>query len=79
MWRFNVAGNNKTHLGLQVKYPTFLSDFNHIWIFLVKFSNIKFDVNLSNGNRTDTSGHTDEHDEVIGTSRDNANAATVMA
>jgi len=28
--RFNVAGNNKTHLDLHVKCPILLSDFNQI-------------------------------------------------
>ena len=29
--RFNVAGNDQTYLGLQVKCPIFLPDFNQIW------------------------------------------------
>ena len=28
----------ETHLGLQIKCLIFLSDFNHIWIFLDRFS-----------------------------------------
>ena len=31
LWRIYVAGNNKTILGLQVKCPILLSDFNQIW------------------------------------------------
>jgi hypothetical protein len=29
----NVAANNETYLGLYVKYPIFLPDFNQTWIF----------------------------------------------
>ena len=32
-----VASINKKHLGLHVKYPIFLSDFKHIWIFTTDF------------------------------------------
>jgi hypothetical protein len=32
--RFNVAGNNKTYLGLRVKFPEFLLEFYQIWSFL---------------------------------------------
>jgi hypothetical protein len=28
-----VAGNNETYLGLRVKRPILLSDFNQIWVF----------------------------------------------
>jgi len=28
LWRIDVASNNKTYLGLNVKCPIFLSDFN---------------------------------------------------
>jgi hypothetical protein len=39
LWRIYVAGNDKTHLDLHVKCPTFLADFNQIWSFLVDFHN----------------------------------------
>ena len=32
LWRFNVAGDNKSQLGFHVKCPIFLSNFNQIWI-----------------------------------------------
>jgi hypothetical protein len=32
-----VAGNNKTYLGLHVKCPILLSDFNQIWSFSTDF------------------------------------------
>ena len=32
IWRFNVAGNNKTYLGLQVQCPILLPDFNQTGI-----------------------------------------------
>jgi hypothetical protein len=31
LMKFNVTGNSKTFLGLHVKWPIFLSDFNQIW------------------------------------------------
>jgi hypothetical protein len=41
------------YIGLQVKYPLFLLDFNETWIFLKlifqKYSNIKFHENPSSG------------------------------
>jgi hypothetical protein len=40
------------HRGLHVKYPLFLSDFNKTWNFSIdfqKYSNIKFDENVSSG------------------------------
>jgi hypothetical protein len=36
LWRFNVAGKNKTQLGLRLKRPI-SSDFNQIWIFSTDF------------------------------------------
>ena len=30
LWQFDVAGNNKTSLGLHVKCPIFLHNFNQI-------------------------------------------------
>jgi hypothetical protein len=33
-----VAGNNKTYLGLHVKWLIFLSDFNQIWSFSTCFN-----------------------------------------
>lgn len=32
LWWFNVTVNNETYLGLHVKCPTFLPDFNQTWI-----------------------------------------------
>ena len=37
LWRFIVAGNNKTCFALYGKCPIFLSNFNQIWIVLTGF------------------------------------------
>jgi hypothetical protein len=37
LWRFYVAGNNKTYLVFLVKCPIFLSDYNYIWVFITDF------------------------------------------
>jgi len=45
---------SQRHVCLQVKYPLFLSDFNHTWIFSAGFrknSNIKFHGNPSSRNQ----------------------------
>ena len=66
---------SKTCIGLHIKYPLFLPDFNETWIFLTyfeKYSNIKYYENPSSGNRvfpcgrTDgqTDRQTDRHDEA---------------
>ena len=43
------------YIGIHVKYPLFLSDFNETWIFSIdffkKFLNTKFHENPSSGNR----------------------------
>jgi hypothetical protein len=36
-WRVNVAGNNKSYLGLHVKCPISLSNFNKIWSLWTDF------------------------------------------
>jgi hypothetical protein len=41
LWQIYVAGMNITYLGLHVKFPTYLLDFNHIWPFSTDFYNIK--------------------------------------
>jgi hypothetical protein len=37
LWRFYIASNNQTYLGLHVKCPIFLSDFTQILIFSADF------------------------------------------
>jgi hypothetical protein len=37
LWRIYFADSNKTCLGLRVKCPIFLSNFNKIWIFTTDF------------------------------------------
>jgi len=37
LWRNYVAGKNTAYLGLRVKCPIFLSDFNQIWVFWTDF------------------------------------------
>jgi hypothetical protein len=66
--------NNRKHMGLHVKCQTFLSNFNHIWIFLIdlkkKVSNIKFHENLSSVSQFDTCRQTDgqtDMTKLIGT------------
>jgi hypothetical protein len=52
LWRFNVAGNNKTYFALNAKGSMFLLNFNQIWNFSTDFRevpNIKFHVNRTNG------------------------------
>ena len=51
------------YIGLHVKYPLFLSDFNGTWIFSTDFrkksSDIKFNENPPNGSRVVPCGRTD--------------------
>jgi len=46
------------YIGVHVKYPLFLSDFNETWIF-EKYSNIKFHENPFRGSRVSICGRTD--------------------
>jgi hypothetical protein len=68
LWRFNVAGNSKTYLGLHVKCPILTKCEISRRIF-VKMASIKFHVNASNGSRADTcgqtEGRTDEQPDTI--------------
>jgi hypothetical protein len=59
--RFNVAGNNKTYLGLYVKYPTLWPDFFRQ--NSMEVTDIKYQWNLSSGGRDETCQQTDRHDE----------------
>lgn len=77
----NVVGNNKTHLGIQVKCPI-IWDFNQIWIYwqiFIKFPDIKFQENnpewdtLIHADRT-AGGWTDSYDTPKGAFRDYMNA-----
>ena len=57
----------KMYIGLHVKYPLFLLDFNNTLIFLTdfeKYSNTKFQENPSSGSRDVPCGQTDRHDEA---------------
>jgi len=74
---FLIFGRNerdriKISIGLHVKYPLFLSDFNESRIFrqiFVKYSNIKFHENPSSVSRVPCGrmdGQTDRYDEANG-------------
>jgi hypothetical protein len=66
IWRFNVSCNNKTYLGLHVKCPIFLPDFNKICILSTDFYDSpisNFHGNPSTGVRAATCGQTDGHYE----------------
>jgi len=55
------------YIGLHVKYPLFLSDFNEIRVFsngVEKSPDIKFHKNPSSGSRVVPCGRTDRHDEA---------------
>jgi len=59
------------YVGIRVKYPLFLSDFNEKWIFLTEFPKIlkyKFYENPSSGIRAvpcgRAGGRMDRHDEA---------------
>jgi len=60
----------KMFIGLHVKYPLFLSDFNWSWIFSIDvFKRIQisnFVKILSSGSRVVPCGQTDGHDEANG-------------
>ena len=44
-WPIHTADNNKTHLGLQAICPTFLSNFNQIWISSTDFhKNLQYHI-----------------------------------
>jgi len=55
------------YIGLNVKYPLFVSEFNDTWIFLIEFgkksSNIEFNETPPSGNRAVPCGRTDRHNE----------------
>jgi hypothetical protein len=65
--QFNVAGNNKTYLGLYVKCPVFLfhilTKFGFSQKISIRVLNIKFHVNPSSGSRADMCGQRDGHDQ----------------
>jgi len=55
------------YIGVYVKYPLFLSDFNELEFsqqILEKYSNTKFRENPSSGSRVVPYGRTDRHDEA---------------
>jgi hypothetical protein len=68
LWWIYVSSNNKTYLGLHVKCPKLLSDFNQILIFfwqtVTMVSNIQFHKNMSSGNWFDTCRWTDRQNEA---------------
>jgi len=60
--------DKKRYLGLRVKYPLFLSEFNKTCLsqhIFKKYSNVKFHNNPSSGSRVVPYGRTDGHDEAI--------------
>jgi hypothetical protein len=68
---------SKMYIGIDVKCPLFLSDFNETWIsrqMFEKASNIKFHENPSNGSRVVPCGWTDRHDKANSRFRNFANA-----
>jgi len=73
------------YIGVDVKYPLFLSDFNETWIFwqvFEKYSNVKFHEQPSSGSQVVPCGQTegqanrrtDKHNEANGRFRNFANA-----
>jgi hypothetical protein len=62
------------YLGINVKFPIFLSDFNQIWILSTDFHenpDKKFRGNLCRGSRADTHGQTDRYlTKLMGAFRD---------
>jgi len=63
----NFPGYNKTHFGLHVKCPIFLSDINKISIsrqIFIKDLGIKFHENPSSGKGVDTCGQMDGQTEM---------------
>jgi hypothetical protein len=70
----NVDGNTKTYLGLHVLISTKFGFSRQIFI---KVPNVKFQGNLSSGNRADTCGQTDKqtHMKQIGAFRNYAKSA----
>jgi hypothetical protein len=57
-----------TYIGLHVKYPLFLSDFNGTWLFSIEFGkkywNIKFHENPPIGSRVISDGRIDRQDKA---------------
>ena len=67
------------YIGLRVKYPLFLSDFNETWIsrqIFEKYSNMKFRKNPSSGSRVVSCGRTDMAWQVV-TFRNFVNASKI--
>jgi hypothetical protein len=55
--------DRRGYLGLHVKYPLFLSDFNETWIFSTDFWNIKFHEYPFSESRVVACGRTDRLEE----------------
>jgi hypothetical protein len=64
LWRFSVADNNKTSVGLHVKCPILLSKFGLWEQVFVEVLSIKFRGNYSSGSRTDAYGQTDRRTDM---------------
>lgn len=67
LWENHMAGNNETHLVLQVKCPILLSDINRNLMsrqMSIKVSNIRFYENPSSGSRPATCVQAEGNDEV---------------
>jgi hypothetical protein len=54
LWRFDVAGNNKTYLDHHVNWSIFFVDFNQIRQILIAVFTIKLNESPPTGCRTDT-------------------------
>jgi hypothetical protein len=61
-------------IGLLVKYPLLLSDFNEAGIFSKKILKYHFHENPSSGSRVVPFGQTDRHNEAVISFRNFANA-----
>lgn len=60
---FTVAANNKTYLGLRIKFQMFVLDLKRR--IFKEVSNIKFHENLFNGSDVDTFGQTDRQRNTL--------------
>ena len=66
LWKFRVAGNNKTYLGFHGKWQIFFLDFSNIWIFSTDYpKSPQYQISWNVGALADTYWETDGYYEAL--------------